>query len=596
MTTTRHIDPSVLFAEAEAAFQRGDFPAAKAHLANVNRMVPGNAGVLHLSALVARKLNENEAAAAFFAAALSANPRDIQVLNNYANFCRAVEDRTRAVALYDQALAIRPDFTDAAFNRALTLTDMGEFRLARTAFAALEAALKGKANFWSARGRMEREAGDLHRAIACYDTALSIEPAHGRAMHGRALLAMECGEGDAGKRFADIIAQYPADNAAKLGLAQALHEDGDAKGAAMIDALIAEQPTWLDAIRVRAEMRWEAGDADHYLDDINRALTLYPDEADLLRTRINLLAGVDQFAQGADFARDAQRRLPDYREFYQLEAVLAGAAGEQSRAKAAIEALHQRGWRDPANEARHWLQAGDPAQAEALLAELRAAEPDLMDGWALSEFTWRLLGDDRHEWLHGQDGLYALRPLGLTNGDIARIAEYLRGLHNRMAFPVGQSLRGGTQTRGALLWRMEPEARLLREAIFAAVEGHWRGLPAFDAAHPLLKHKDKAPAFRGSWSVRLTDGGFHVSHIHPHGLLSSASYWVMPTAGPNDDAQAGHLEIGRPPKEMRLNLEPRTTIAPLVGHLALFPSTLMHGTRPFSSGERITMAFDVVAH
>jgi hypothetical protein len=35
-------------------------------------------------------------------------------------------------------------------------------------------------------------------------------------------------------------------------------------------------------------------------------------------------------------------------------------------------------------------------------------------------------------------------------------------------------------------------------------------------------------------------------------------------------------------------------IRPHVGRLALFPSTLFHGTRPFSAGERMTVAFDVV--
>jgi hypothetical protein len=34
-------------------------------------------------------------------------------------------------------------------------------------------------------------------------------------------------------------------------------------------------------------------------------------------------------------------------------------------------------------------------------------------------------------------------------------------------------------------------------------------------------------------------------------------------------------------------------IQPRPGLLALFPSTLFHGTRPFRAGERLTAAFDV---
>jgi len=34
-------------------------------------------------------------------------------------------------------------------------------------------------------------------------------------------------------------------------------------------------------------------------------------------------------------------------------------------------------------------------------------------------------------------------------------------------------------------------------------------------------------------------------------------------------------------------------IEPKPGRLALFPSWMWHGTRPFAEGERITVAFDV---
>lgn len=589
-------DPARLFAEAEQAFARGDLATARQRLATVDRLAPGHPAVLHLAALVARKSGDAGAAEQLFVAAHNAAPRDAQVLNNHANFCGDQGRKADALALYDKALALRPDFTEAAFNRALTLTDLEQYTEARRAFAALEAKAGGQALFWSARGRMEREAGDPHQAAIWYDKALALDPGHARSLHGRARLALECGEGDTVARFAAIHARNPQDRLALLGEAQARHEANDPAGAAMVDALLAEQPDWLDAVLIRAEMRWEAGDTDHYLDDINRALDARPGDPLLLRARIDLCSGTDQFARAADFARDAQPLQPEFPEFLQLEAVNAGAMGDHGRAAIAIDRMHARGWHDAMVESRHWLRSGDPAQAEAVLAPLRAAEPGNIAAWAQSDFAWRMLGDKRHEWLHGQDNLYKLRPLGLADSDVSRIADYLRDLHNRSAFPVGQSLRGGTQTRGALLWRREPEAALLREAIYAGVLAHWQDLPARDDAHPLLRHRYRVPAFRGSWSVRLTDHGFHVAHIHPHGLLSSASYWVVPQAEPGGDPQSGHLEIGGPPADLDLPLGPRTIIAPKPGHLALFPSTLMHGTRPFAKGERITMAFDVVAH
>jgi hypothetical protein len=57
----------------------------------------------------------------------------------------------------------------------------------------------------------------------------------------------------------------------------------------------------------------------------------------------------------------------------------------------------------------------------------------------------------------------------------------------------------------------------------------------------------------------------------------------------------GWLEVGGPPGGLDVPVEPLRRIEPVPGRLALFPSYLFHGTRPFAEGERLTAAFDVVA-
>ena len=114
-----------------------------------------------------------------------------------------------------------------------------------------------------------------------------------------------------------------------------------------------------------------------------------------------------------------------------------------------------------------------------------------------------------------------------------------------------------------------------------------------DHGHPLLGLDRSRFRFTDSWSVRLVDGGYHVSHFHPQGSLSSAFY----VSYPQDARQVGHagwLTIGEPPECLNTGLTPLQMIEPKVGRLALFPSFMWHGTRPFPRGERMTLAFDTV--
>jgi hypothetical protein len=97
--------------------------------------------------------------------------------------------------------------------------------------------------------------------------------------------------------------------------------------------------------------------------------------------------------------------------------------------------------------------------------------------------------------------------------------------------------------------------------------------------------------FTGSWSVRLVGGGFHANHVHPMGWLSSALYIALPPDLGKE--QAGWLTLGEPQAELNLDLPPHRMVEPKPGRLALFPSWMWHGTRPFGEGERLTVAFDV---
>ena len=197
-------------------------------------------------------------------------------------------------------------------------------------------------------------------------------------------------------------------------------------------------------------------------------------------------------------------------------------------------------------------------------------------------------------WQEGDPAFIRDFDLPLGAGDLAAMAEVLRGLHVAREAPFDQTLKGGTQTEGALLARREPEIRQLKAALSDAVAEYIAGLPAADPTHPLLAKPRDGFRYAGSWSVRLTGAGFHVNHVHTTGWLSSAFYVALPDEVADAAGKPGWLTFGEPPAELGLSIEPFHLIQPKPGRLALFPSTLWHGTRPFTQGERLTVAFDVV--
>ncbi|MCB1642494.1 MAG: hypothetical protein KDI37_12240, partial [Xanthomonadales bacterium] len=185
----------------------------------------------------------------------------------------------------------------------------------------------------------------------------------------------------------------------------------------------------------------------------------------------------------------------------------------------------------------------------------------------------------------------------------ASMAEFLDALmatldrlHQATTEPVRQSLRGGSQTSGRLFGRPEPEIVAVEQALLRAIEGRIATLPV-NPEHPYLRRRQRSVSFSGSWSVKLWSSGNHVNHFHSEGWMSSAFYVALPPTVRQAaaDDHAGHIQFGQPPVELGLNLPPRRVIRPQLGHLALFPSYLWHGTVPFvDEHPRVTIAFDML--
>lgn len=594
----RHVprvtDVNQMFARAEAAFGAGRLAEAGALAGEVLRAAGDHPAVLHLCALVEKRTGNLEAAERAFVHALCLAPHDPQIRNNYGNLLDEAGRTDDALVQYDRALQASASFADARLNRAILLQRLGRLEEALGDLDTVIRTQPVNPRAHSARGTvlllLERHAS----AAAAYDRALALAPAHRNALAGRARVALDRGEPGAADRYRAALAVHPDSPELILGLSDALEAEGDAEGLRVLQNALALRPGWIEGHERLAEKLAETGAGGELGRSYRDALAVQPTNRDLHRSYWRSLALAERFDEALAAVAATRAVVGDDRELRLAEAAFLSETGEPDRADRLFALLGD----DPAvllARARTLLRRKDAAQAALLFERLVADRLDDISAWAFLGLAWRLVGDPRHEWLCEQPGLYGTVDLRIDEARLGAIADVLRRLHRTRAHPIGQSLRGGTQTRGRLFRNLAPEIAELRAAVTDAVARFVERLPPPDPTHPLLRHRDKRLEVLGSWSVRLLSSGFHINHVHPQGVLSSACYIALPPSLGTDGAQDGWLQLGAPPVELDLPLAALATLEPRPGRLALFPSYLYHGTLPFRSGERLTVAFDIAA-
>ncbi|MDG5489003.1 2OG-Fe(II) oxygenase family protein [Sphingomonas sp. BGYR3] len=334
------------------------------------------------------------------------------------------------------------------------------------------------------------------------------------------------------------------------------------------------------------------GDRHGWLDKIEGALIRLPRHGALWVRLMSLLAGTGQSGRAADIAARLRREGGDAPALRLIEARHAGTEGQSERAGALLASIPPDMPESWVDRGRHALRLGHPEHADFWLARAR----EVIDGdpaaWALTELVWRATGDARHRWLLDPETMIRRVSILTDHRELDRLGMVLRAIHRNALPPIGQSVRSGTQTRGSLADRGEQEIGDLFRDMTSGLDDFRRNLRPADPSHPILRHRNRPWKIAASWSIRLTDGGYHVSHLHNHGILSSALHVAVPQPQ-CDKQQEGWLELGRPPAGIDLALGPIATVKPEPGTLILFPSFLYHGTRPFPSGERLTVAIDV---
>jgi Flp pilus assembly protein TadD len=442
---------------------------------------------------------------------------------------------------------------------------------------------------WHVKGLIHREHEQRELAIPALQRALQLAPNEPIIVHGYARTLLEAGL-PCVEEFGRAMQVLPNTPEVVKGLVAALTAEGRAAEAVEgLELALRRSPLWTDGHVLLAQMRWAEGEREGFTRSYDEALKAHPNSLELRREQLVALLEARHFEDARERIEQGRRLFGEHVLFTSHEAAICSESGGGDAADPLFDQL---ALLDFANidmwRVRHLLRSGRPDDASKVMDRwLDTPDQDLF--WHYAATAWRMTGDPRSDWLEGDERLVGEYDIADRLPSIERLAEVLRKLHVSKSEFFGQSVRGGTQTDGNLFQRIEPEIVAMREAIRQTVAEHAAQLPPIDPKHPLLRSRPKRIAFTGAWSVRLLGGGHHSNHVHPMGWLSSALYIAVPPDLGRDNA--GWLTLGEP--QLGVDLPPHRMIEPKPCRLALFPSWMWHGTRPFGEGERMTVAFDV---
>lgn len=489
-----------------------------------------------------------------------------------------------------QAAASRD--ADAMLRAGTAALEQGVFDAALDPVQRVLAGHRDDARLWRLLGLLQLRLQETPGAVDALAKAANLAPSDAIIAAEHAGACYEAGL-PAVHLFEKARRLAPSDRALQLRLAAAQLAEGQGDAAIRsLDKETLKEPGWIAAHIALARMRWARGEQDSFTARFERAVAAMPREPALWQSYINQLLHAGLHERALSVIAQGRAAAGPQRVFDAAEVFVRSERGEAHAAVSLLQRLQP--LREPEliiQYVRLLIKAGQVKDAAAI-AEQEAPRDPLRRFWPYVATCWRLLGDERWQWLEGDPRFIGVYDIGESLPPLDALAQRLRLLHDTISPPLGQSLRGGTQTEGNLFSRIEPEIRKVREAVAEAVKQHVAQLPAARHLHPLLIPQRSPIAFAGSWSVRLTDGGRHVDHVHPSGWLSSALYIAVPSEQQRGAGEAGWLTFGEV-GDLGIALPPIRTVEPAPGRLVLFPSTMWHGTRPFGAGERLTIAFDV---
>src|ERR1700722_11067806 len=573
--------------------QSGQYSAAHSQLESLVTANPDYVEGLRLLAGTKQALGDSPQAESLLRRALEIDPLWAPSLTTLAELLLTAGRSAEAVPLLQRAVQCSPPYTRAALLLVRHYLDAGQ-----------PAAALDIATSWCNSGKLDADLSALHvvayaalgrqsEAVANYRHLAELAPDNPIATHALAVALNAANQPEEAER---VVRQ----TLSRTRPTAALHHtharslitlERFEQAELALRECVRLEPRLAEAHNSLAQLIWmRTGNVSETTGVLDQALEKYEHDDALWATKAALLQGAGEArAAYACLAKRVARPQPN-----PMLLIRAGLAALEFAPATALALAEQAMRTQPNNPtARKLLCAaclgvGDGAKALAECATLLKATPDDQYLIAMQTTALRLLNDPRYEALCDYDNMMLAQILETPPGwsdlasFLAELTSHLNALHNphghRLLY---QSLRQGTETTQDLSRSEDRVIQALFRAFAAPIARYREHIG--QGEDPLRRRNRGASRYNGSWSVRLHSAGYHTSHVHPRGWISSACYIELPDSIRTGHSGQGILSFGAPGMVTTPALDAELSIRPEVGKLVLFPSYFWHGTLPFHS-------------
>jgi uncharacterized protein (TIGR02466 family) len=471
---------------------------------------------------------------------------------------------SEAAAVYRQAIALDNKIAEIHFNLGVVLGNLGSIEEAIQCYRKAVSLKPGLAVAYFNLGIGLQSLNRWEEAIAAYRKAISIEPGFYEAYGNLgAVLQMQGKLEDAIQNYRKALAIQP-DARGHFNLGTALRNHGLLQDAIQsFRNALTINPNYAEAHSNLGESLWHQGKLNEAVAHFDQALAIDP-----ANPSANYNLGVFLYDNN-----ELERAIPHF-ETSQFD----------DWRERTLYCLYKT---QRYEEFRSKLQAAIEANSSSPLLATLSTHYALNFGEA-----------DRYNFCkHPLDFVYHGKINELAQADSPLLQQLLQDINEveasgRVQSRMQSRLHNGVQSSGNLFKRPEASFKQLGNLIADTVRRYYQTYQHEDCA--FIREFPKEIDFSSSWYVRMRQGGHLGSHIHEEGWISGAVYLAIPQKMLNDEEGCIELSVHGDNYPQKHENFPTKLVAPAVGDVCFFPSSVFHRTIPFSADEeRICVAFDV---